>query len=350
MSAYTRFGPTGFAAAFPAFAARSARLGSGAGMQLSRREILDEFLHWRNAIDDPGQRRLAEELLNRAYLDVWLNHPWSDHRLPSVIQITTIANQREYALPQYFGRVPPQLNVLSNLSTGGQLRLMNLDRIQEEHPVSGTTLEIGGVPVRAAIAGSVGVTVQPSSSGQALEVVSDSADDTDVRVLVEGRNTDGDWDAAQVVLTGTAAVAIGTWKAPLVNFAKAYDADTEPPSRMTSSRGTVTLRIASAGTTLQKLLSAESAREFPTLILSPKPATAGQIIGLPALRAPKRLIHDADEVPKFWASAIIERMWQFWGSSSGEMEGALVAGPQLITLVAFDNSNQAGRTFKRGYR
>lgn len=347
--AVTRIGPTGFAAAFAGFTAKRSRLGKGAGMNLSRREIVDEFLTWRNAINDPGQRKLAETLLNRAYMDVWLAHPWNDHRLPSVIQITTVAGQREYALPQYFGSLPIQVETLTNLSTGRPIALRTLDQIQQEHPTSGTTLETSGDPVRACISGQVGVTVQPAAGGQALEVLSTDANDIDVRVLVEGVNSQGDWDAAQVILTGVTPVALGTWQSPLVNFAKAYDADTEPPTPMTSSRGAVTLRVAAAGATLQKLLPAESAREFPSLVLSPKPQAAGQIIGVPAIRAPKRLIHDADEVPKFWGSAILERMWQFWGSASGENDTFITKGPQLVTLVSFDNQSAVGRMRRRPF-
>ena len=133
-------------------------------------------------------------------------------------------------------------------------------------------------------------------------------------------------------------MAIGTWKPPLVHFSKAYPAGTDPATADTSSRGTVTLRVASAGATLQVLLPEESARAFPSVVLYPKPATAGEIIGIPALRAPKRLLYDADAIPRFWSEALIEQMKAFWAVSVGSAED--VSRPALLQLVAFDNASQ----------
>lgn len=320
-------------------------------MQFSRREIIDQYLTWKNALGDDGQRTLAEQIINWAMLDIWLAHPFNDHRLPTPIQITTVASTRAYVLPSYFGRIPPKVEVLRNLTTGRRIEIKSLDALQELRPETGSDLEVAGVPSLAAISGMVGVSVQPAAAGQALEVLSNSADDIDIKVLVEGVDSTGAWNETQVTLTGTTAVAIGTWKQPLVNFSKAYPAGTTPATPLTSSRGTVTLRVASAGATLQTLLPEESAREFPSLILSPKPVTAGDIIAVPALRAPKKLLYDADEVPRYWGAALLERMKDYWNVASGErQEVPMRYGPNLTALIAYDNSSQPGRIRTRGFQ
>lgn len=306
----------------------------------TRREILDSYLTWRGALGDADQRTLAGILLNRAYRHIWLMHPFNDHRLPNPIEITTVAGTRSYILPQYFGRIPPRVTHVRNLTTGRLIDVIALDALQALRPDTGTSLEAPGVPTHLAVGGSVGVGVQPTAAGQALEVVSDDAGDTDVRVLVEGLDSTDQWNETQVTLNGTTAVAIGTWKPPLVNFGKSYPTGTDPVTAGTSSRGTVTLRVAPGGATLQTLLSEESAREFPTVILSPKPAAAGEIIGIPALRAPKRLLYDADVIPRFWSEALLETMKASWAVSAGDGPGETRPTPAVVQLVAFDNAQQ----------
>lgn len=318
--------------------------------QYSFRELLDTFLDWKGNKGDVDQRATAVLLANRAYMSVWMQHPFNDHRFLSPLQITTVASQRVYPLPPYFGRIPPRVTTLNNLSTGGQLRVLSLDDLQREYPVTGTSLEAAAVSRWAAIGGPVGVTVQPSSAGQALEVVSSAAADTDIRVLVEGLDSNSMYNETQVTLNGVTAVAIGTWKDPIINFSKAYPNGTEPATAGTSSRGTVTLRTVSGASTLQQLLPEESAREFPSLVLYPKPVTAGEVIAIPALRAPKRLLYDADEIPKFWSEALLERMKELSQVSDGASLGdRAMAGPEVVKLVSLDNAMQAPmRT--RGFR
>jgi len=304
----------------------------------SRREVLDSYLTWRGCLGDDTQRTLAALLLNRAYQAVWLEHPFHDHRLPAPLVISTVASTGTYVLPPYFGRIPPRVRELRNLTTGARLDVWSLDELQQAHPEQGTALESAGVPRVLAVGGSLGVSVQPTAAGQALEVVSDDAADIDVRVLVEGLDSTGQWNETQVTLNGVNAMAIGTWQTPLVGFTKAYPAGTTPPTPETSSRGTVTLRVAVAGATLETLLPEESAHAFPSVVLYPKPATAGEQIGIPAIRAPKRLLYDADGLPRFWGEAILEQMKALWAVSEGSV--AEVARPALATLVGFDNARQ----------
>jgi len=310
--------------------------------QLSFRELLDMYLTWKGALGDPDQRDAAALLARRAYLSIWNNHPWNDHRLPSPVQITTVVSQRTYVLPTYFGRVPPMVKYISNLTTGARIPILSLDQIQQDYPEQGTTLEVAATPKAAAIAGMVGVSVQPSAAGQALEVVSDNVNDTDIRVLVEGLNSASQWDETQVTLNGTTAVAIGTWRDPILHFSKAYPDGTTPATEGTSSRGTVTLRTVAGPSTLQVLLPEESGRAFPSVVLYPKPVTAGEVYAIPTLRAPKRLLYDADAIPRYWGEALIERMKELSQVSDGDSLGdRALAGPEQLKLIALDNSIQA---------
>lgn len=318
-------------------------------MQQTRREILDEFLAMVGARRDTDARNRAELLLSRAIMNIWLARPWADHRLPVDPQITTVVGTSVYALPQYFGRIPPFVERIPNLTTGGSVQIVSYEQLRELEPTFGTSLASRGTPRVAAIGSPVGVRVQPSSSGQALEAVSSDGSDTDVKVLIEGVNSDGEWDEAHVTLTGAVAVAVGTWKAPIVNFAKSYPAGTTPATEHTSSRGTVTLRVAGGGATLQSLLPEESAREFPALTLAPAPATAGEVYAIPTLRAPKKLLYDADEVPRFWGSAVLEEMVILWKLADGEVPSTALPRPELARLIGHDNTT-GPRTRVRPFR
>lgn len=217
-------------------------------MQHTRREFLDEFLAHVGDSGDDVSRNAAEQLLNRALGTVWMAHAWRDHILPDPVQVTTVAGQRSYALPPYFGRVVPQTTTLRNLTTAGLITLRNREALEREHPELGTSLETRGTPRYAFIGGVLGARVQPASAGSALEVLSDNASDTDVRVLVEGVNSSGEYDETQVTLSGTSPVSIGTWKPPIVRFGKSYPHGTTPATELTTSRGTITLRIVGGAT------------------------------------------------------------------------------------------------------
>jgi hypothetical protein len=312
-------------------------------MNNSRRELLDTFLHMHGEYGDTRSRDLAERLLNVSYLDIWLRHPFKDHRMPDPVQVTTVADQRTYALPPYFGRIPPHLRV-RNLTTGRDLVPYDLDALWMEFPEAGTDLEVASVPERYSLGGVSAVTTQPDAAGQALELVSSHASDTDIAVVVQGLNSDGVVDEAQLTLNGTTPVAAGTWFPPITGFTKAYTEADTPDTEHTSSRGTVTLRLDSAGATLQKLLPEQSQVEIPTIVLHPKPITAGQIIGVPCLRLPKRLLYDADTVPQFWVSALLERMGNYFKVNRGELTDVdQGSNASLIALVGHDNTIQPAR-------
>lgn len=311
-------------------------------MQRTRRELLDEFLRHVSDVGDVTSRDVAEDYLNRAIATIWKAHAFRDHVLPDPVQVTTVASQRTYALPAYFGRVAPWARTLRNMTTAATITVRNREALERDYPDLGTTLEAAATPRFAFIGGVLGARVQPAAAGDALEVLSDSASDTAVRVLVEGVNSAGEWDETQVTLSGTSPVALGTWKAPLIRFAKAYPAGTAAPTEGTSSVGTVTLRVVGPGATLQVLLPEESAREFPSLTLYPKPQTAGEIIAIPTVRAPKRLLYDADVLPRHWDDAVLEEMSALWKEHGGVIASAAdLKKPQLLRLIAFDNTAQA---------
>jgi hypothetical protein len=306
-------------------------------MQSTRRELVDDILRHVGELGDSGARTLAEDAINRAILSIWLAHTWRDHILPMDVQVTTVANQRAYALPPYFGRIPPR-GVVRNVTSPRTLAPVQKADLDAQYPVAGTTAEVAGEPVLYYLSGNVGVTTQPASTGDALEVVSDSASDVAVRAVVEGINGSGQWARQSVTVTGLAAAAIGTWKY-VINFSKAYPAATTPTTPYTSSEGSVTLRKVTGAVVLETLQADESAHEYPSLTLYPMPSRAGDVIAIPTLRAPKRLTHDGDEVPRFWGPAVFEDMIANWRSNTGEVgDAAQVARPMLRRLIEWDNS------------
>lgn len=308
-------------------------------MQQSRRELVDEVLRLVGETDDDDARTLAEDLINTGMLRIWMKHPWKSFRLPAQFEFTTTANTRGYPLPAYFGRIPPPPAQVRNLTTGGRIELLSADVIQAEFPTQGTTLEIAGTPVRCFIGGSVGVGVQPSSSGQACEVVSSSAADTTVKVTVEGIDANDRENRTQVTLTGTTAVAVGTWS-KIVSFSKAYPDGTDPTNERTSSVGNVTLRTVAGPTTLQVLLPIETAVDRPEITLHPKPNSSSQTIAVPMLRIPRRMIYDGDVCPPLWGPALRDYMIRNWRVSTGELaEEGDKPYPALLDLISLDNVN-----------
>lgn len=305
-------------------------------MHLTRRELLDDFLAFVGETGDSNARDVGERLLNRSLTSVWLRHPWRAYRSPAPVQVTCVANQRSYALPDYFGRLGP--GTVRNLTTGAQLEVLPDGDTERLFPTAGTTLESAGVPTMVEIAGVCGVHTQPASTGDALEVVSDNAADTDVVVAIAGNDSSGRWTRNQVTLTGTVAVAIGTWSF-VDELAKAYLATVTPATELSSSRGMVTLRKVAGATELQKLFAQESAKEHQLVTLYAKPASA-YVIAIPTIRKVKRLVYDADAIPDLWEPAVWEAMHIEWMVNTGEMRRenvGQVRRPALEDLIAFDN-------------
>lgn len=314
-------------------------------MQQSRRELVDEVLRLVGETDDDDARTLAEDLFNTGLLRIWMKHPWKSFRTPNQYQLVTVANQASYPLPHYFGRIPPTPAQIRNLTLGSVIALVGQDDVQAEFPTQGTTLETSGTPARCFIGGSVGVGVQPASTGQALEVVSSSAADVTVRVTIEGIDSNDRENRTQVTLTGIVAVAVGTWK-KIIGFSKAYPDGTDPTTERTSSAGNVTLQLVGSSA-LQVLLPIESAVDRPELTLHPKPSTANWSIAVPMLRLPRRAIYDSDMCPPLWGPALRDYILRNWRVSTGEIpEEGSTPYPALLDLISLDNVNggaQPGR-------
>jgi hypothetical protein len=179
-------------------------------MQTSRREVVDDLLTFVGAAGDTKARKRAERLLNRVLEKIWMRQAWGCFVDPDVWEITTTANTRAYALPDHFGRISSSNRIVRNLTTGREIYPRDRGDLEHDDPATGTSLEVAGPPSQYAITGSTAVQRQPSSSGDALEVVSDSASDTTVRIFVEGLTTDDLVAQRQVTINGTTPVSIGT--------------------------------------------------------------------------------------------------------------------------------------------
>lgn len=306
-------------------------------MQKTRKEALDEFLGWVGELGDDVARDVAERALTRAVDAIWLKHPWRDYQSPDPLQLTLVAGQRSYPLPDFYGR--PGKGKVRNLTSGLELFPVNEDDADTMYPARGTTLEAASSPRHYLLGGIVGVQRQPLVTGQALEVLSTSADDsTNLRATIVGSDASGNMRRLQVTLNGTTPVAAGTFSY-VDEFGKGYRESVDPTTEGTSSEGTISLRITSSATVLQQLFPEESAREHRVVTLIPKPATA-EVIAFPVMRRPPRLLYDADPMPGDWWNAIFEELTIQWRVNRGELAvDSMVPRPALMDLVANDNAN-----------
>lgn len=307
-------------------------------MQVSRREVLDELLDFMNEKGDSEALASAQRLLIRVLQTIWLKHTWGDHISPDPWQITTVVSQRTYALPDHFGRPMPS-GVMVNLTTGAKIRLITKNDLDEMHPEAGTSFEVASEPTHFTIAGTQAVATQPASTGDALEIVSDNAADTTIKVEVIGEDASGVERRKVVTATGTVAVAVGTFR-KITTFGKAYPAAQEPTTAGTSSEGTVTLRKVVGAVALESLLPDESSRERLALTLFHKPDQV-YTLALPFIRAPRRPIYDSDTLPRFWHPAVFEEARLEWALNQGEINLPTylqAPRPRLKELIESDNA------------
>lgn len=311
-------------------------------MHQTRRELLDELLDFVGELGDANARNTAERLLNRAINTLWLRMPWRQFVDPVPYTFSTVGGTRNYALPAYFGRVSNNDGKLRNASLGSPLYPIEREDAEQLFPAAGTALEVAGRSDRYALGGEMPVHTQPATAGEALEVVSDSTSDVNVKVTIAGLNSAGVYFATQVTLNGTTEVAAGTW-ARIDEFSKAIPAGSNPATEYFSSVGSVTLRKASDATALQTLLPYESLRLVPVLTLYPKP-NAVWTISVPVLRRPRRLVYDGDPVPTDWGPALFEQMLIGWRVNTGEIaHDSNVAEPRYIDLVCHENASRPQR-------
>jgi hypothetical protein len=304
----------------------------------TRREFLDDFLQFVGEKDDANARILAGRLLNQAVTEIWLKHPWRVYRSSVPLKLTLTINQARYALPDYVGRVGP--GRCRNSTRGGCIiNQVPTGQLDQRDPVHDTSSEQAGAPREWDLVGGCGVATQPLPAGEALEVLSDNAADTDVVVAIAGDDSTGAWTRNQVTLNGPNAVPIGTWSF-VDDFGKSYQASSTPVTDLTTSRGTVTLRKATDHTTvLQRLFAQESAREHPIFVVYPKPFAADTLL-LPIIRKPKRLLQDADPIPDLWDPMVWEEMLVQWMVNTGDLTLAAamqLPRPKFLEMVSFDN-------------
>jgi len=310
-------------------------------MQQTRREIVDELLDFMGESNDSNARTTANRLVSRVVLRLWLKHPWTAFVSPTPYQFASVANQRSYALPAYFGR-PQQRVAARNLTTGREISWRDPMQILHDDPLVGTSSEGAAEPEAYSVAGVAGVTTQPASTGDALELVSTSAADTTVNVTIEGLDANGVESRSQITLTGAVAIAAGTWS-QIEEFSKALPAGTDPATEGTSSVGSVTLRKAGGGTTLETLLPEESARQHTLLNLYHLPS-AVWTFAIPFLRAPRKLRYDSDALPQFWGPAVLEALIIEWQVNRGEMTRAQAdqaPRPDFLDLLSHENRTKA---------
>lgn len=306
-------------------------------MQTTRRQHLDDFLAFVGEPDDDDARNVAERLLNQAIDSIYMRHPFRQFRSPTAYEITTVANTRSYALPPWFGRLLPRTPAF-NLTRQSYLDPIDEIAARQDDPAIGTSAETAGLPSGFYIGGTSALETEVATTGTALEAVSDNAADTDIALSIEGHDSTGRVKRTKVTLTGLIAVALGTWTPPVMRVGKSYPAGSTPATEFTSSRGTVTIRAASAGATYLTLSNDEDAAEHLMVTLVRKP-DAVYTIALPFLQAPRRIMYDSDPLPQWWGPAIFERMLHLWRVNTGEIATLeALPMPEFVNLVAWDNA------------
>lgn len=311
-------------------------------MQQSRTEFLKEILDFIGQADDTGACDTMERILNVALQTLWGKRAWRAFVYPSPYELTTAASTRRYALPDWFGRVSGNEGVLRNLTTGRRILPTTRSLIETYRPAAGTSLDtVTQEPTHYFFAGTWPVHTQPSTSGAALEVLSDAAGDVEILVSLAGVKS-GQWTREEVTLAGATPVAIGTWS-ELHEFGKSYPAGSTPATELTSSRGTVTLRTVAGSAALQTLLPAESSRIVQVLELDPTP-DATYTIGIPFVRAVQKVWRSADPLPFGWGPALREECLIQWQVNAGLLSldaAAKTARPALYDLVCDENAFQS---------
>jgi hypothetical protein len=315
-------------------------------MYTNRREILDDFLAWTTEANDALARDLAERALNRALLAIWMKAPWSQFRNQVPYEFTSVPGVRDYVMPHYFGRMAERDGRIRNLSTGNWLYPLARTTMHEQDPIAGTSLEVPSTSTHWLMDATIGVSVQPATTGEACEVVSSDPADLEIRAYVEGIDLNGRLTRQQVTLTGGGAVPVGTWTR-LERFGKSYPAGITPATELTSSRGTVTLQT-TTGTVLQALLPDEVGVDLRVLTLYPTPLLPERY-AVPFCRPVRRLLYDADPLPADWGNALFEELQVSWHVNKGELASdAQVPRPHLADLLAQENASRVPITKQRG--
>jgi hypothetical protein len=321
-------------------------------MHLTRREFLENFLGFVGELGDTTAYDLAAQELNRAITRLGNKHPWRVLRYSQPYQLQLVINQSRYPLEDWVADVGPGDQAIRNLSRNGQpIRRLRDGELLHVFPTAGSSFEVAGVPAAYELVGVCGAAAQPSTVGEAIEVLSDNAaDGNDIVATVTGQDVNNDWVRSQVQLNGVVPVGLGTLKW-IDELAKAYVATATPVTKLTSSRGNITFRTTAAQTLLQKLFPQESAREHPVLTVYPKPSAA-DVLAIPVMRKPKRLFHDSDPIPDAWEPALQEDLVLQWKVNRGELSPDSVARaprPCLRDLIETDNLQRgAGRTAPYG--
>lgn len=307
--------------------------------QETRREIVDRYLRFSGEVNDADAREIANDLVASAVQSMWLRHPFTEFVMPVDYTFSTAVGQPFYVLPTYYGRIASKEGIVRNQTTGAKIFPIRQGDLEQLYPAIGGTLDTARAdPAHYTISGKVGVSVQVAIAGEALEAVSSNNGDADIHLQIEGLDANGEWNTTQVTLTGTVAVALGTWKY-VQTVGKGYTVTADPATPLTSSRGTITIRKVIGAATRLVLLPHEASREQYQLRLYPTPA-AVQTIAVPIIRLPRRIFQDADPLPAMWGNAVFEEMKIQGAVNARELaEGAAeqLPRPEFLSLIGYDN-------------
>jgi hypothetical protein len=186
-----------------------------------------------------------------------LGLPGMAHLRQSSTTFTTVASTAQYSMPPDVARIVGMRDATNDATLSGQSWEWYM--AQEPDPSATTGIPECWVPV-----GQVAVASQPSDAS-ALYVDSTSASDTNT-CYVEGIRTGGYPFSTSVTMTGTTAVAIGSWT-DIVGITKFY--------LSAPAVGTVTLtEDAEGGTELARIAIGQTHARYLRIALWPTPSSA----------------------------------------------------------------------------
>lgn len=239
---------------------------------LTFRQLQLETLRWIDEAEDTDTTlALVKDALNRSHRRLLGQRTWPFMAWPREEQLVTVSGQRTYALKHGVNKVLSLYDYDHKqpfpLISRREWEALGVDRIGTVH-----------VPAGAIYGDTWPVAHQPASA--TVSVVSSSASDTAVTVILAGLNSNGDSTTETITATGTTPVA-GT-----VTWLHLWSV-----TKVGTWVGTLTLT--SGSTTLLTLTPSESAKQYPTLEFIETPNSARTYL-YTAQRTPVTLANDTD--------------------------------------------------------
>lgn len=239
---------------------------------LTYRQLQLEVLRWIDEADDTDTTLAnVKDALNRSHRRLLGERTWPFMAWPREESFTTVAGQRHYALKSGVSKIltlyDQQNRVPFPIISRREWEATDVNRVDRQ-----------GWPQGAIYGDTWPVAAQPSSA--TVSIVSSSASDTAVTIILRGLDSSGDETTETLTANGTTTVT-GT-----VSWLHLWGV-----TKTGTWIGTMTMT--SGGSTLLTLTASETAKQYPTLEFIETPAEARTYL-YTAQRTPFTLTNDTD--------------------------------------------------------